>query len=96
MKMGKFAILGIFMAVIFGFFHIMFIMMDYGFNDPEKGAFVRVQNVLNDTLSSKYQNWTNNGTVMMRQFFGVGRVVILGVIIVCFTMEIMESRKVEG
>lgn len=91
--MGRFAIIAIVMIVLAGFFHVMFVIMDYGYNNPETGAFRRVQNALNDTLSDSYASWVNNGTMKMRQFFGIGRVVVVGVCILACSLEILERRR---
>lgn len=78
-----------------GLFHIMFTMFDYGFNNPDSGAFTALQEQMNETLTGDYQTDAYERNVMLREFFGIGRVVIvlICVIIIAF---ILFDRNPEG
>lgn len=89
----KFLVAGLFLVLVAGFLHIQFIMYDYGFNDPTHGAFTKMQDVMNDTLSPEYRNWTYNHTVEQKQFFGVGRVICIGMCLACFGIEIFDHFR---
>lgn len=92
----KFLIIGMFLVLMAGFFHIQFIMYDYAFNDPTHGAFTKMQETLNESLSPQYQSWVNNHTVELKQFFGVGRVVIIGLCLGCFGIEVFDHFRKRG
>ena len=76
-------------------FHIMFTVFDYGFNNPDTGAFTRLEEYMNETLTGDYQDTAYARNEMARQFFGIGRFVILAI---CFGLIVylLVERKPGG
>jgi len=75
-----------------GLFHILFTMFDYGFNNPDTGAFTALEEQMNETLTGDYQDSAYDLNVMMRQFFGIGRVVIVGICVVVIAFIIFDRN----
>ena len=88
----KYAVLAIVMVFMAGIFHVMFIMFDYGFNDPDVGAFRKLPEIMNDSLSPTYQNWTYNQSMLARQFFGVGRFICIALCPILFVIEAVTRK----
>lgn len=84
----KFLVAAIILVLLAGTFHVLFIVYDYAYNNPDSGGFILAQEALNDSLNPYYRNWVNNRTIMMRQFFGIGRVILLALCIVMFVAEV--------
>ena len=93
----KFALLAIILVLVAAMFHIVFTVVDYGYNNPDSGGFTIANDIIGDRLKTPYfQNWFDNQTSFTREFFGVGRVVILAMVVVCFAAEGFTRTKVEG
>ena len=88
----KFVVLAIGMVVIAGIFHMLFIMFDYGYNNPDTGAFSRMVEELNETMSPYYRNWMWNNTLMYREFFGIGRFICMALCPILIGVEIFSKR----
>ena len=94
--MNGMKILIIFMLIMCaGLFHILFVMFDYGFNNPDSGAFTALEEQMNETLTGEYRNAAYERNVMMREFFGVGRVIIV-LICVIIIAYLLFDRNPEG
>ena len=87
----KFAVMAVILVAMFGVFHVLFITMDYVFNDPTEGTFTRMQDRLNETWNIQTQNSVQNMSVMLKTFFGYGRVAVLVMIPIVFF--VMSTRK---
>lgn len=92
----KFAVLGIMLVLITGLLHIMFIMFDYGFNDSDRGAFVKLSEKMNNTLDSDTQQSTYEKATELQEFFGIGRFITLGLGLVMFAVEVLNKPKLEA
>jgi len=91
----KFAIVGIAMVLLFVVFHFLFIMIDYGYNNPDSGAFSLIDDKLQPYMDKAPSEYKNKPAELL-QFFGLGRFVILAMILVCFAAEAFTRSKVEG
>jgi len=92
----KYAVLAIVMVCIAGMCHMMFIMFDYGFFDTESGGLHKLQETLNNSLNDQYRNSTYNTTIMLKNGFGWGRVICIGLAPVLFAVEAFNRSKIEG
>lgn len=90
---GRYAILAIVMVMLAGIFHILFIMFDYGYNNPDTGAFTRLESMMNETLTGDYQQSAFDNNNMMRQFFGIGRFIILAICAIAFVVGVLGTRQ---
>ena len=79
-----------------GMFHILFTMFDYGFNNPDTGAFTVLEEQMNETLTGDYQQSAYDLNVMMREFFGIGRVVIIGIIVAIIAFILFDRNPSSG
>lgn len=88
--MRAFALAAITLVILTGFFHIMFIMFDYAYYNPDNGVFTILPEKMNETMNPIYQNITWNQTMMFREAFGVGRFVTLALGVVMFVIGAMD------
>jgi len=91
----KYALLIVVMVLMVGMFHMLFIMVDYVFIGDEHGAFPIMQDKLNDTWNIQTKNSVQNMSVMLKQFFGIGRVVIIVLIPVACVLMAVRKPKIE-
>ena len=91
----KMAVVGIVIVLIAGMLHIMFIMFDYAYNDPDDGAFVKLRDSLNGSMNWEMRNKSYNNSRMVVQMFGIGRVAVLAVACVCFAIEVFGRIRIE-
>jgi len=92
--MKMFVAMAIILVVLAGIFHMLFIMFDYGFFNPDSGAFnllrENLNNSLNDTLIKPQMQAHFN---MYREAFGIGRIICIGFIPVAFIVQVIAGRK---
>lgn len=92
----KYAVLAILMIILAGTFHILFIMFDNAYNNPDTGAFTKLTEVMNKTLNDEYRDRTYNNTLMYKEFFGIGRVITIALAPVLFAIEAFTHKtKIE-
>lgn len=89
----KFVIAAVVMIVMAGIFHMMFIMFDYGFHDPDAGFVPKLSERINETVDSNTQSRMNNQSIMIREAFGYCRVICIGLCIVFFIAEAVTGRR---
>ena len=77
-----------------GIFHMLFIMFDYAYYNPDSGVFIKLPKVMNNTMTPEYQNITHNQSVMFRQAFGMGRFAVIGLCLVTFLIGIFNTYVV--
>jgi hypothetical protein len=65
-------------------------MFDYAYFHPDNGVFPQLSSTMNETMSNEYQNSSYNNSMMLKQAFGVGRFVVLGLSIVFFILSIVD------
>ena len=92
----KFVVAAVFCVIMAALFHMIFIMVDYGFNNPTGGGFVKAQEILDDMLRPEWKNWMHNNSAFSRSFFGMGRFILIAMCVVCFCVEALAKPKVEG
>lgn len=92
----KFAIYGILLVLFVFVFHAIFIMVDYGYNNPVNGGFTLMRDKLNESMSPSYRSSSYNQSKMLSQFFGAGRFIILAIAVGCFVVEALDNPKING
>jgi len=85
--MRLFALMAILLITFAALFHMLFIMFDYAYYHPDDGVFTLLPERMNETMNSDYQNSTWNQTIMLRQAFGVGRFITLGLAVTMFVLS---------
>ena len=88
--MRGFVFVAIIMVTFAFVFHMIFIMFDYAYYHPENGIFNMMPERFNETLNTQYQNSAYNQTVMLRQAFGMGRFLVLGIGVVCGIISVVD------
>lgn len=92
----KFALAAIILVLVAGIFHMVFTVVDYGYNNPDTGAFTRAHDIIRDNMKTPYyQNWLDDQQTFQLQFFGLGRFIILVMAIVLFAVEALTRPKPE-
>ena len=86
----KFALIAVTLVLFVFIFHSLFVLFDYGFNNPDSGAFTMLEEKLEDRMPMSYRNKNDE----LIQFFGVGRFVVLAVALACFALEIIDRKRV--
>ena len=89
--MKIFAVLSVTCLLLFFVFHVIFIVFDYAYYNPDSGAFIQLTETMNETLNPEYRNITYNQSVMFRQAFGIGRFVILGLCLTFFVIGVVDG-----
>jgi len=92
----RFVILAVALVLLAGFFHIMFIMFDNVWYNSDNGVFHVIPEKLNDTLSNDTKNSAWNTTGVLRQAFGLGRVICIGLCIGCLVLEAIDKPRIQG
>jgi hypothetical protein len=87
-----FMIFAVIMVLMAGIFHLMFIMFDYSFHNSESGAMWKLSDVVNESLEGDFASSTHNTSEMLRQSFGYGRVICIGIIPVAFAVNAFKRR----
>lgn len=88
-------VVAIIMMVLFtGIFHMLFIMFDYGFHNPDSGAMTQLGEKFNETLSPSMASSRYNNTKMLRQSFGISRFICIGSIPVICVVAILRRQRV--
>lgn len=88
----KFAILGVAMVLLFIVFHFLFIMFDFAYNNPDNGAFTLMDDKIAPHMLQAPSGYTNK-PAELAQFFGLGRFIVLAMIIICFIAEVLSRRR---
>lgn len=91
----KFAVLGVAFVILAGTFFIMFTMYNYFYYNDTTGLLHILSDTLNDTMSPHYQNESWNTSVVLRDAFGIGSFIWLGIALVCFAVEAMKHPRME-
>ena len=94
--MNKFAVAAITCALMFGLFHVIFIMWDYALWHDEDGALYRLSDKLNDSLDATHQQDAFEQGQMFKQGFGICRVILLGMTILFFIGYALNRNDVQG
>lgn len=90
-----FMVLAVLFALIGFTLHISFIMYDYAFHNPSSGAFVKLRDIANETIVNEtWRDNTNAQADMLRQAFGIGRVVCMGLCILLFVIAVLDKPSV--
>ena len=92
----KFAVIAVVMVVMAGVFHMMFIMFDYGFFNPDTGGFVQLSDKLNESMLPEYRNQAYNQSQLFKWFFGMGRVICIVLCPVFGMVELFVSKRQVG
>ena len=92
----KFIVLAVVLVLMAGMLHMMFMMYDYAFFDDAEGGLTKLQETLNNSLNSEYRNSTYNTSVMLKNGFGWGRIICIGLVPLCFAIEAFNRSKIEG
>jgi len=69
---------------------MMFIMFDYAYYNDDTGVFNMMPSRLNETMNAEYQSQAWNQTVMLREAFGMGRFLVLGIGIICGIISVVD------
>lgn len=91
----KLAVVGVAFVLIAGLLHILFVMYDYAYNDPNDGAFIKLRESLNGSMNWEMRNKTYNNSRVVVQMFGIGRFLILAMAVVCFAIEAFSRQRIE-
>jgi hypothetical protein len=91
----KYAILGVLMILFALIFHMMFIMFDYAFFDPDVGGLTRLREEMNESMLTEQRNQAYNNSVMLRQGFGLGRVICIALCPILFVIEALSRPKIQ-
>ena len=86
----RFAIIAIILVLFVLIFHSLFVLYDYGFNNPDSGAFTMLEDKLEDRMPESYRDKNEE----LLQFFGVGRFIVLAIALACFALEIIDRKRV--
>lgn len=92
----RFAVLAIIMVLFAGFFHIMFIMFDNVWYNDDNGVFKILPEKMNNSMSSETANESWNKTGMLRDAFGMGRVICIILVPVCICLEAVDKPRITG
>ena len=92
----KYAILAAVTILICGMCHMMFIMYDYALFHPDSGGLSMITEKMNNSLNAEYRNRTYNQTVMLRDGFGWGRIICIGLAPVLLAVEAFKRTRIEG
>jgi len=83
------------MILMAGIFHVLFIMFDYAFHDPDEGAFMKLRDVANETISNEtWKERTLDTSNNLRQFFGIARVICIILCPVMFLIAVVRKPGV--
>lgn len=84
------------MVLIAGFLHVMFIMYDNMYYNSENGFFTIMPETLNESMSSDTANDSWNSTLLLRDVFGYGRVIVIALVPVCLGIAAIDKPRIEG
>lgn len=85
-------VLAVMLAIIGFGLHVSFIMFDYAFHNPDSGAFIKLRNVANNTIdNTSWRDNTNDQGNMLRDAFGIGRVICIGLCVLCFIIAVLDK-----
>lgn len=88
-----FLVLAVLMVIFAGIFHIMFIMFDYAFHNDDSGAFSQLSDRLNETMNPTWQNLSYNNSKRLTQFFGLGRIICIGLAPAMFIIAVVSNKR---
>lgn len=91
----KYVVLAIFLVLMAGIFHMLFVVFDYAYNDPTRGAFSMLQDDFNESHNDTWDDWYEDHNNLYMQFFGIGRVGCIFLAIL-FAVVGMVSKYREG
>lgn len=89
----KWAVMAILMILLAGFFHMMFIMFDNIYYNPDNGIFHQLPESFNGSLNNSNQHKLYNDTLVFREAFGWGRVICLILIPGLIIIEAIDRPK---
>jgi hypothetical protein len=92
----RFVIFAFLLVLLAGFFHIMFIMYDSVWYDADTGIIPRLADKLNNSLTGDTKNNSWNTTKMLRDAFGMGRVICIILVPACLVLEAFDKPRVQG
>ena len=92
----RFVILAFVMILLAGFFHVMFIMFDNVWYNDDNVIFHVLPEKFNNSLGDATKNSSWNTTVMLRDAFGLGRVICIILVPACFVLEAIDKPRING
>ena len=96
MNVGMKIVIMLMLVMMLGLFHIVFTVFDYGFNNPESGAFTLLEETMNETLTGDYQSDAFANNQMAREFFGIGRFIIMAIIVIVGAVILFDKPNTSG
>jgi hypothetical protein len=76
----RFVVIAFIMVLLAGFFHITFIMFDNVWYNDDNGVFKILPEAFNDSMNPVTRNSSWNTTKVLREAFGWGRVICIGLV----------------
>lgn len=91
----KFVVLVIIMVLMAGVFHLLFIGYDYAFHNPDSGFVPLLSEAANKTMNAEYRSAAQNRSDMLKDAFGISRVICIGLIPVAFVIRATQKPRGE-
>jgi hypothetical protein len=89
----KFLVLIIILVLLAGVFHMLFIMFNNVYYNNQNGIFKLLPDALNSSMDQEHINTTSNQTQMLRDAFGIGRVVCIGLVPIAVAIMALDRPK---
>jgi hypothetical protein len=96
MSIGMKIIIVFMLIMLAALFHIMFTVFDYGFNNPDSGAFTLLEEQMNETLTGDHQSDAYENMLNAREFFGMGRVIIIAICVGVMAFILVDRDHSSG
>jgi hypothetical protein len=92
----RFVIIAFVMVLLAGFFHITFIMFDNVWYNDDNGVFKVLPAAFNDSMTPETRNSSWNTTKVLREAFGLGRVICICLVPLCLVLEAIDKPRIQG
>ena len=92
----RFVIVAFVMVLLAGFFHVTFIMFDNVWYNSDNGVFHVLPEKFNDTLDAETKNSSWNTTKVLKEAFGLGRVICICLVPLCLVLEAIDKPRIQG
>lgn len=90
MKFPVFTVMSILMV---GLFIILYIMFNFGFHNPDTGAFTILDSHRDDMMNPTYSNWARELLDYNHSWWGTGFCVLIIMVIVCGFIDVLRNPK---
>jgi len=89
----KFPIFTVMSIMLTGLFFFMYVVFNYGFHNPDTGAFTKIDDKIDMAMGSEQADWTRDILDFWHNIWGAVFVVVIIMNIVCGFIDVIRQPR---